>query len=662
MTLKKLLIATVSVIVFLIAGFNAFLYFYDLNKFKPAMAQAIKDATGRELTIGGDIRVRPGLLPTFVFKNIGFQNAPWGSRPHLATVKRLEVKISPFPMIWGDLKFLHLALVEPDVILEFNPSGTSNFDFETSSHETSNEDAQTTLPILIFDDVRIEKGLFTCNDEESDETFKIVFDYCEGEIPGLEKSFSVDFEGAYEEIPLALKGTIGSIMTWVDLGHPLPVDLSGKTSGVSFRVKGEPRKLTNLKDQSFTIEAEGPSTLRFTKLAGLTHVPEFGAFKLKTKVLDSNGKLALEQLNLHAGENLTELSIRGAVKDLRLFLTQYGKKGFSKGHPEKPGKTTKVFSSDPWSLDVLKQADTEIKIRNKEYRLSTLAFSDVLLDIRIENGNLMAKQVKFIMDGGSVDGRFHLSLQGETPKVVTEMRVNQLDLGSMLDQLGTSQALDGKLDAEISLEGYGNSMADVMAGLNGEVFIWMGEGKIKLNYLQRLQKYLGSNVSQLLNPFEKKSDDMTVNCLINKMKIKDGIMEYKLLLDTEQTSLLVSGDVNLKTEQLDLGIQPKPKKGYGYSGLGTISFSLKRLSRPFKLGGSLAKPSLEMDLTRTAIIFGQFAGAFALGPAGFAALLTDVSLGKKDLCTETIKALKATDVSMGQGMEDKIMERDIRKK
>ena len=137
------------------------------------------------------------------------------------------------------------------------------------------------------------------------------------------------------------------------------------------------------------------------------------------------------------------------------------------------------------------------------------------------------------------------------------------------------------------------------------------------------------------------------------MEINDGIAKCKLILDTEQTSLLVAGDVNLKKEQLDLGIQPKPKKGYGRSGIGTISFSLKRLSRSFRLGGSLAKPSLDMDLTRTAIILGQFAGAFALGPAGFAALLTDVSLGKKDLCSEAMKAIEEADVTMDQGMEDK---------
>jgi hypothetical protein len=280
-----------------------------------------------------------------------------------------------------------------------------------------------------------------------------------------------------------------------------------------------------------------------------------------------------------------------------------------------------------------------------------LAFRDVLLDIRTKDANLMTEELKFIIYGGSVDGRFRLNLQGRTPTLATEIRINQLDLGSMLDQLGIKQALEGKLDAEISLEGHGNSTADLMAGLNGDIFIWIGEGKLHDQSLGTLQKYLGRDVLRLLNPFEKKSDNMAVNCLTNKTKINDGIAGCKLMVDTEQTILLAAGEVNLKTENLNFEIQPKPKKGYGQSGLGTISFSLKRLSKPFRLGGTLAKPSLKMDLIRTAVTIGEFAGAFALGPAGFAALLTDVSLGKKDLCTETMKALEKADVLTGKELE-----------
>jgi uncharacterized protein involved in outer membrane biogenesis len=54
---KKILIAAALLIVVLVMAVCAFLSFYDFNKFKPMIAQAVKEATGRELTIAGDIDI-----------------------------------------------------------------------------------------------------------------------------------------------------------------------------------------------------------------------------------------------------------------------------------------------------------------------------------------------------------------------------------------------------------------------------------------------------------------------------------------------------------------------------------------------------------------------------------------------------------------------------
>ena len=41
----------------------AILESYDFNNYKPKIAQAVKEATGRELKIDGDIKVKLGLSP-----------------------------------------------------------------------------------------------------------------------------------------------------------------------------------------------------------------------------------------------------------------------------------------------------------------------------------------------------------------------------------------------------------------------------------------------------------------------------------------------------------------------------------------------------------------------------------------------------------------------
>ena len=155
---KKILIAAALLFLVLIVAVYAFLALYDFNNLKPMIVKAVKDATGRELTIAGNIEFELGLRPTVVVEAASLQNATWGSTPDLAQVKRLEVRIAFWPLIFGKFDFARLVLVEPDVIVEFDKNGTSNFSFKTSGRQ-KNESALSPPP-LIFSDVLIENVRF----------------------------------------------------------------------------------------------------------------------------------------------------------------------------------------------------------------------------------------------------------------------------------------------------------------------------------------------------------------------------------------------------------------------------------------------------------------------------------------------------------------------
>jgi hypothetical protein len=206
----------------------------------------------------------------------------------------------------------------------------------------------------------------------------------------------------------------------------------------------------------------------------------------------------------------------------------------------------------------------------------------------------------------------------------------------MLDQLGYQRSVEGNLNAAFNLDSTGDSIAALMAALNGNTRIAMSNGKAASEYLDLLAKYLGSGILRMLNPFQEKREYTPVNCFVNTIEIKDGLADVKILLDTDRTSIFGAGDVNLKTEGLDLGIKPTPKKGALPA---NISFSFNELSQPFRLGGTLANPHLAIDAGRTAFVIGKMAGALALGPIGWAAFFADVSVGKKDACAVALEEI-----------------------
>jgi uncharacterized protein involved in outer membrane biogenesis len=317
MRFKKILIIAAVVIGVLIAGLYVFLAAYDFNRLKPMIARAVKDATGRELNIVGNVDVGLGIPPTLRVEDVGFQNAAWSTNPNLARVKHIEAQVALLPLILGKLDFTQLVLIEPEVIVEFNETGISNFTFDTVGEPEVADGEKLSPPPLIFSDVQIEKGLLTYRDAQSDFSFVLRIDRLKAEIPGFEESLSFDFRGAFNDIETDIRGSLGPIWAWVAPGYPLPADFTLETAGAEARLKGEIRDPLNFKGLTLAVTAQGPSIADVAKLAGADKVPELGAFKISANIADPDGKPAVQGLDIQVGaQDLAEISLSGDVKDV----------------------------------------------------------------------------------------------------------------------------------------------------------------------------------------------------------------------------------------------------------------------------------------------------------------------------------------------------------
>ena len=300
----------------------------------------------------------------------------------------------------------------------------------------------------------------------------------------------------------------------------------------------------------------------------------------------------------------------------------------------------RLFSPEPFDWSPLQQVDAHILLKGKEILFQRFAFNDVAIDCKLKQGNLTVDPLKFSIGGGTAESSISLQTNSSPPFASAALSVDHFDIGPMLEQLGKKNTIQGILNTTIYLNGTGNSVAALMAGLNGSIHLDIHEGRIESRQLALLEKYMGSNILDVINPFIKHPRYTTVNCLISNTEIKDGQAAYKMVLDTEQTALASAGTINLKTEAIDIGIKPSPKKGFGDSQVGYISFSLKELSQPFALGGTLLKPQLVLSPGRTVATAAKFAGAALFGPVGITWFFTDISLGKKNICEEATRAMR----------------------
>jgi AsmA protein len=156
-----------AIIVVLVVAVVALPRLIDWNGYKPEIAQAVRDATGRELRIDGDIEL--SVLPDLSFRmnDIRFANAPESNGPEMLTLASVSGKMGLLPLLGRKVVVENLVIEAPALFLEVMQNGQANWVFETAEAapaEGPEEAGALPFKALTVGDVRLENGSITYRD------------------------------------------------------------------------------------------------------------------------------------------------------------------------------------------------------------------------------------------------------------------------------------------------------------------------------------------------------------------------------------------------------------------------------------------------------------------------------------------------------------------
>jgi len=645
----KWILAILAILIFS-STFAAFaiLSSFDFNTLKPLVAQVVKQETGRDLEIRGAIDFKLGFRPSLVINDLLFQNAPWASRPEMVKLRRVEAKIMVLPLLKREIHIARLVLLEPDIVLERDKSGKWNFEFESS--EGSSQESATprsfTLPSMAFHQVQVEKGNVSYQEAGREAVCCVSIDRFTARSAGVESPLVFSFNGSYEGKPLELLGTVGSFPLLKEPGKGWPVDLVLKASSAQLKVQGTIQDVLNLKGLALKVDAEAPSTSQIAAFLGKTLPVEFGPLQATVAISDGGDKiykLSEFRVSSKAGDAKGSLTLTMGDKRPKLFGAVTSQsvdlKPFLNGGKRRQAKTgsstrkSRIFPDDPLPMDIPKGFDVQLKFEAGQVRLAQLSLTNLSMEASLQEGRLTLRPIKVRVAGGDAQGRVELVSQGRVATAKAVFRINQMDLRS----LSTDLKLEGKLDLDLDLLSRGSSIAGLMAGLNGGMVAVMGQGRVDNKPIQILGGDLAGGAFELLNPSSKDANHTEINCAVGGFDIKDGMAKVTaLVVDTPDLSVIGEGQVNLRDETLDLALKP-----YSKGGAAGFSFSLAELAKSFKLGGTLAAPSLQMDAEQTMFAALKAAGGVLLfGPAGIVAALAGESSDKENPCLAALESAK----------------------
>lgn len=254
--------------------------------------------------------------------------------------------------------------------------------------------------------------------------------------------------------------------------------------------------------------------------------------------------------------------------------------------------------------------------------------SDAIFDIRglklefeIEGRTVRAPVLELSFAEGQLFS--YLTLDGSQSPAMTTAE-GKLS-GVPFSNLAAEPYLKGTAFGEFKLEGRGDGFRDAAASLDGRVALWSQDAELLAIVAEAAALDIRETLL-LLNETEGDETYTPSRCAVMSMTFADGIGDANpALIDTEDRLVLITGDVNLKNETLDLSVQ-SDSKGPSF---GTLVVDVK-------VGGTFRSPEISAFGPETVLQIG-IAAALGSVTGGLAALpFFEIGDSEDAPCTEIV--------------------------
>jgi uncharacterized protein involved in outer membrane biogenesis len=304
--MRKILLGVLVVVVGLAVAGVIYLKSIDFNQFKGLVAEKAEAATGRKLTLAGDVRLSIfTLTPSLAVDDVSFANAPWGSRPEMAKLKRLEAQVALMPLLSKQVQVQRFILVGPDILLETDAAGKGNWEFASPAAPGAaaggEKAAGGPAAQFIVNEVDIKDGMLTYRDGKTKQTTTVALDDFSATSDSSTSPLTFHVSGAYNKAPFEAKGTLGPLAEIQAPKKPFPVDIEAGAGGAKIKVKGTIAQPAAVKGLDLNLSVEGKTLADLAAFA--PGLPGIGPYRVAGHVGDKDANIVVDHLEAVLGHS-----------------------------------------------------------------------------------------------------------------------------------------------------------------------------------------------------------------------------------------------------------------------------------------------------------------------------------------------------------------------
>jgi uncharacterized protein involved in outer membrane biogenesis len=283
---------------------------------------------------------------------------------------------------------------------------------------------------------------------------------------------------------------------------------------------------------------------------------------------------------------------------------------------EERARSARLLPDRPFHLGKLRALDADVTLEATEVESKRLPVESLAARAQLDDGVLSIRPLEVGVAGGKVEGSVKLDARQDVLESGADLEASDVDLPRLFPRLEETSI--GRIAGTVKLDARGNSLAKMFATADGEIATGMGKGRMS-NLLLELA---GLDVAESLKFLLGHDKSVDVRCAYADFSVDDGVMHSRAMaMDTSDTVITGEGKIDLRDEELDLTLRPRPR-----------DISPIALRVPLEVGGTLKDPSFRPKagpLATRAAIAGVL---YAIAPPAALLALIETGPGGKVQC------------------------------
>lgn len=649
MTITRLLKWIVGAFLAPIVLAMLYIAIFGWNWLREPIERATFEKTGRALSIKGELKMKYG-WPFLHLQSgpVTFANPAWAREKQMVATDGVEITIDLPQLLRKNLAFPEVRLERPVIYLEQSGDGRKNWLLD---REQQDEAARIRIDRLMLD-----HGKVGYDDGARNTRIRAEISTSNTQPARAELAFSA--QGQYKGMPIEARGSGGPVLGLRDETTPYPLQVELSVGRTFVKAAGTITSLLKFTAMDMRLALRGDSLAQLYPLLGIAF-PETRAYETNGHVVHNRQRWLYEKFSGRIGgsdvagtfqietggkrtamkgdlaSRLFDFADLGPLVGARPGAVQTALKASEKSQRQPRSEISapippraRVLPDLPFKTERWGSVDAEISLRANTIRhIQELPLENLVTHLSLRDSVLTLDPLDFGLAGGHLNGKISLDGRRDPIQGHAQIRARKILLAKLFPTIKVTKNSIGQINGSFDLAGSGNSVGHMLADADGKVGLVVARGEIS----QMMMEMAGLHLWEILALNMSGDKLVKLRCGVADFDVKAGVMRTNaLILDTEVTTIVGSGSIDLGQEKLDLTLNQKTK-----------NTSPLALRSPIHIRGSFVRPEVKVDKAR---ITARALGAIALGMANpLLALipLIDAGPGSDRDCRQLIRNARA---------------------